>query len=87
GEKGVNPKMLEAAAESLTLHRDVIRVIDAQPDASEKHPGELVHWLKVRPFFGPRVSHFLKVRTLLRNGYFSLCFSSKTFRRALSIVT
>src|SRR2546421_1176272 len=40
GEKGVNPKMLEAAAESLTLHRDVIRVIDAQPDASEKHPGE-----------------------------------------------
>src|SRR5205814_7862988 len=40
GEKGVNPKMLEAAAQSLTLHRDVIRVIDAQPDASEKHPGE-----------------------------------------------
>jgi len=29
--------MLSAAAESLTLHRDVIRVIDAQPDTSEKH--------------------------------------------------
>src|SRR5438132_2274667 len=40
GERNVSPKMLEAAAESLTLHRDVIRVIDAQPDASEKHPGE-----------------------------------------------
>ena len=39
GEQNVSPKMLEAAAESLTLHRDVIRVIDAQPDASEKHPG------------------------------------------------
>ncbi|MFL5658780.1 MAG: AAA family ATPase [Ktedonobacteraceae bacterium] len=40
GERNVSPKMLEAAAESLTLHHDVIRVIDAQPDASEKHPGE-----------------------------------------------
>ena len=40
GEQNVSPKMLEAAAEALTLHRDVIRVIDAQPDASEKHSGE-----------------------------------------------
>ncbi len=39
GEQNVSPKLLEAAAASLTLHRDVIRVIDAQPDASEKHPG------------------------------------------------
>src|SRR2546421_2368382 len=31
GERNVSPKMLEAAAESLTLHRDVIRVIDARP--------------------------------------------------------
>jgi hypothetical protein len=36
----IRQKMLSAAAESLTLHRDVIRVIDAQPDASEKHSGE-----------------------------------------------
>ncbi|MGA7409747.1 MAG: hypothetical protein WBW33_04635, partial [Bryobacteraceae bacterium] len=40
GEQNVSPKMLEAAAEALTLHRDLIRVIDAQPDASEKHSGE-----------------------------------------------
>src|SRR5256886_8442056 len=40
GEQNVSPKMLEAAAEALTLHRDVIRVIAAQPDASEKHSGE-----------------------------------------------
>jgi hypothetical protein len=39
GEQNVSPKMLEAAAEQLALHRDVIRVIDTQPDASEKHPG------------------------------------------------
>jgi hypothetical protein len=37
GEQNVSPKMLEAAAEQLALHRDVIRVIDTQPDASEKH--------------------------------------------------
>ncbi len=36
GEKDVNPKMLEAAAESLTQHRDVIRVNDAQPPREEK---------------------------------------------------
>src|SRR6266568_2445600 len=29
-------------------------------------PGIVVHKPKVRPFFSPRVSHFLKVRTLLR---------------------
>jgi hypothetical protein len=40
GEQNVCPKMLEAAAEALTLHRDAIRVIDAQPDASEQHSGE-----------------------------------------------
>jgi AAA domain len=40
GEQNVSPKMLEAAAEALTLHRDAIRVIDAEPDASEKHSGE-----------------------------------------------
>jgi hypothetical protein len=39
GSQNVSPKMLEAAAEQLALHRDVIRVIDTQPDASEKHPG------------------------------------------------
>ncbi len=39
GEKDVSPKMLEAAAEALTLHRDVIRIIDAQPPAGEKLPG------------------------------------------------
>ena len=38
GEKDVSPNMLEAAAESLTLHRDVIRVVDAQPPAGEKLP-------------------------------------------------
>jgi len=38
GEKDVSPKMLEAAAESLTLHHDVIRVIDAQSPADEKRP-------------------------------------------------
>src|SRR5690348_15529832 len=37
GEKDVSPKMLEAAAEALTLHRDGIRVIDAQPDTAENH--------------------------------------------------
>jgi len=37
GEQNVSPKMLEAAAEQLALHRDLIRVIDTQPDASEKH--------------------------------------------------
>jgi hypothetical protein len=36
--KDMSPKMLEAAAESLTLRRDVIRVIDAQPPADEKLP-------------------------------------------------
>ena len=40
GSQNVSPKMLEAAAERLSLHRDVIRVIDAQPDAPEKHSGE-----------------------------------------------
>jgi AAA domain-containing protein len=40
GEQNVSPKMLEAAAEALTLHRDAIRIIDAQPDACEKHSGE-----------------------------------------------
>ncbi len=38
GEKDVSPNMLEAAAESLTLRRDVIRVIDAQPPRDEKLP-------------------------------------------------
>ena len=37
-EKDVSPKMLEAAAESLTLRRDVIRVIDAQLPRDEKLP-------------------------------------------------
>src|SRR2546425_6110919 len=30
-----------------------------------RNHGALVHKPKVRPFFSPRVSHFLKVRTLL----------------------
>src|SRR5258708_32459178 len=38
GEKDVSPKLLEAAAEALTLHHDAIRVIDAQPPADEKLP-------------------------------------------------
>jgi hypothetical protein len=37
GSQNVSPKMLEAAAEQLALHRDVLRVIATQPDASEKH--------------------------------------------------
>jgi len=37
-EKDVSPKMLQAAAELLTLNRDVIRVIDAQPPRDEKLP-------------------------------------------------
>jgi hypothetical protein len=32
----MNPKMLEAAVASLTLHHDVIRVIDAQSSSDEK---------------------------------------------------
>ena len=35
GEKDVNPKRLQAAAELLTLHRDVIRVIDAAGQKEE----------------------------------------------------
>jgi hypothetical protein len=35
GEKDVNPKHLQAAAELLTLHRDVIRVIDAKGSIEE----------------------------------------------------
>jgi len=35
GEKDVNPKHLQAAAELLTLHRDVIRVIDAAGQKEE----------------------------------------------------
>jgi len=41
GEKNVNPKHLEVAAESLTLRRDVIHLIDAVEGNEEDKEGRL----------------------------------------------